>query len=252
MAAIVNSGKQYITENIKGNVPSHITRFILANVPHSDPTVAVNPDEAMPNAEQIVFDEPITRKASITPDEVVFSQIILSDIGDFDFNWVGLATDDDTLIAAVYTPLQRKQKYEGVQVGNTLTRNIVLKFANASEALDVHIAPETWQFDFADLIALEVEKASIAGLITDDTSAIKLGAVNVFLAHAAIPLKKAEDGATFIAKVHSSVNLNSGECAFLPPENEQIKDKGIGFDKARIVVPEQEVRFIRINGEWHV
>lgn len=252
MAAIVNSGKQYITKNIKGNVPSHITRFILANVPHSDPTVAVNPDEAMPSAEQIVFDEPITRKASITPDEVVFSQIILSDIGDFDFNWVGLATDDDTLIAAVYTPLQRKQKYEGVQVGNTLTRNIVLKFANASEALDVHIAPETWQFDFADLIALEVEKASIAGLITGDTSPIKMGALNVFLAHATVPFEKVEDGATFIAKVHSSVDLSAGDCEFLAPDGEQINHNGTHVPKVWFEKVNQEFRFIRIAGEWYV
>ncbi|HFQ5437469.1 TPA: phage tail protein [Vibrio vulnificus] len=252
MAAIVNSGKQYITENLKGNVPSRITRFILANVPHSDPTLSVNPDESMPTAEQIVFDELITRKASITPDEVVFSQIMLSDVGDFDFNWIGLATDDNTLIAVVYTPLQRKQKYEGVQVGNTLTRNIVLKFANAADALDVHIAPETWQFDFTDLIHVEVEKASRAGFLETSSSEIKLGAVNVFLAHALVPLPAPPDGVMFTAKVHSSVDLTAGECGFTPPEGEQIRHKKVLVPKAWFKQTDIEERFIRVNGEWYV
>ena len=252
MAAIVNSGKQYITDNIKGNVPSHITRFILANVPHSDPTAPVDPDEVMPTAEQIVFDEPITRKASITPDEVVFSQIMLSDVGDFDFNWIGLATDDSTLIAVVYTPLQHKQKYEGVQVGNTLTRNIVLKFANAAEALDVHIAPETWQFDFTDLIHIEVEKANRAGFLESADSEIKLGSVNVFLAHAVVPLPALPDGVMFIAKVHSSVDLSSGECGFTAPGGEQIRHKNAQVPKAWFKNSDVEERFIRVNGEWYV
>lgn len=252
MAAIVNSGKQYITDNIIGNVPSRITRFILANVPHSDPTAPVDQDEVMPTAEQIVFDEPITRKASITPDEVVFSQIMLSDVGDFDFNWIGLATDDSTLIAVVYTPLQHKQKYEGVQVGNTLTRNIVLKFANAAEALDVHIAPETWQFDFTDLIHIEVEKANRAGFLESAASEIKLGSVNVFLAHAVVPLPASPDGVMFIAKVHSSVDLSSGECAFTALDGEQVDHRGARVSKVWFTKTNQEFRFIRINGEWCV
>lgn len=252
MAAIVNSGKQYITDNLKGNVPSLITRFILANVPHADPLADVDMDEPMPAAEQIVFDEPITRKASITPDEVVFSQIMLSNVGDFEFNWIGLSTDDDTLIAVVYTPLQRKQKYDGVQVGNTLTRNIVLKFANAADALDVHIAPETWQFDFTDLIYAEVEKSTRAGFLESDQSVIKLGAVNVFLAHSVLPLPEADDGAMFIAKVHSTVDLTAGECGFTPPDGEQIVHKGTAVPKAWFKHANMEERFIRINGEWCV
>lgn len=158
MAAIINSGKQYITDNIAGNVPSQITRFILATVPHSDPTIPVNLDETMPSAGQIVYDEPITRTAKINPDEVVYSQLLLSDVGDFEFNWIGLATADHTLIAVVYVPTQHKRKYEHRQVGNSITRNVVLKFANAADALDVTIAPETWQFDITDFVRDEIQK----------------------------------------------------------------------------------------------
>ncbi|TMX64556.1 phage tail protein [Vibrio rotiferianus] len=158
-AEIVNSGRSYITDKLAGNLPTTINRFILANVPHSDPNTPVDLDEPMPPSEQIVYDEPITRSAKINVDEVVFSQILLSDVGDFDFNWIGLATDDNTLIAVVYVPLQHKRKYVGNQIGNSITRNVVLKFAQAADALGVTIAPETWQFDMLDVIQAEIKKA---------------------------------------------------------------------------------------------
>ncbi|MFN1619706.1 phage tail-collar fiber domain-containing protein, partial [Vibrio rotiferianus] len=158
-AEIVNSGRSYITDKLAGNLATTINRFILANVPHSDPNTPVDLDEPMPSSEQVVYDEPITRSAKINVDEVVFSQILLSDVGDFDFNWIGLATDDNTLIAVVYVPLQHKRKYVGNQIGNSITRNVVLKFAQAADALGVTIAPETWQFDMLDVIQAEIQKA---------------------------------------------------------------------------------------------
>lgn len=158
-AEIVNSGRSYITDKLAGNVPTTINRFILANVPHSDPDTPVDLDEPMPSSAQVVYDEPITRSAKINVDEVVFSQILLSDVGDFDFNWIGLATDDNTLIAVVYVPLQHKRKYVGNQIGNSITRNVVLKFAQAADALGITIAPETWQFDMLDVIQAEIKKA---------------------------------------------------------------------------------------------
>lgn len=251
-AEIINSGKNYITDNIKGNLPSHITRFILANVPHADPTVPVDMDETMPAVEQVVYNEAITRSSKISIDEVVFSQILMSNVGDFDFNWIGLGADDNTLIAVAYVPLQFKRKYLDGQIGNSLTRNIVLKFANAADALDVHIAPETWQFDFTDLIHSEVSKANQYALLSEASSEIQYGTLNVFSAYADIPLVKVKDGLMFTAKVLLKVDLGSGDCAFLAPEGESIKQGSQAFNKVRLVENNAEFRFMRINGEWHV
>lgn len=251
-AEIVNSGRRYITDKLAGSLPTTINRFILANVPHSDPNTPIDLDERMPPSDQVVYDEPITRSAKINVDEVVFSQILLSDVGDFDFNWIGLVTDDNTLIAVVYVPLQHKRKYDGNQIGNSITRNVVLKFAQAAGALGVTIAPETWQFDFTDLIHSEVSKANQYALLSEASSEIQYGTLNVFSAYADIPLVKVKDGLMFTAKVLLKVDLGSGDCAFLAPEGESIKQGSQAFNKVRLVENKAEFRFMRMNGEWHV
>lgn len=281
MAAIINSGKQYITDNIAGNTPSDITRFILANVPHSDPVTPVDLNEVMPIPEQIVYDDRITRTAKINPDEVVYSQLLMSDVGDFDFNWIGLATDDNTLIAVVYVPIQHKRKYEQNQVGNSITRNVVLKFANAADALNVTIAPETWQFDITDFIRDEIKKGldghdhddvyysqqqidetfvtkealtngQMPHLISNEEDDLVLSKLNVIFRLGEFQLTAEENNCDVIIRVDDSVDLDAGDVAFLAPEGEQLKKGNQQFPRARIVEKAREFRFIRINGEWFV
>lgn len=255
-AEIVNSGKNYITENIKGNLPSEITRFILANVPHADSATPVDLDEVMPTVDQIVYSEAITRKAKIGIDEVVFSQILMSDVGDFEFNWIGLATDDDTLVAVAYVPLQYKRKYLDGQIGNSLTRNIVLKFANAADTLNVQIAPETWQFDFTDLIHIEIENAikenSKFVVLSEPTASLVVGMHHIIIASYEQTLEALEDRAMFTVEVHRSVDLQAGEVMFRAPAGEQINAKEGKYDFVRIVMTEQTFKFYRLNGEWFV
>jgi|GEM_PF-2352143 len=253
MAAIVNSGKKYITDNIVANVPSHITRFILANVEHSDPKKAVDLDEGMPSPDNIVYNEVITRKAQIDPDQVVFSQILASTAGDFDFNWIGLGTDDGTLIAVVYVPMQHKRKYEGEQTGNTITRNVVLKFANAAKALDVIISPETWQFDFTDFIRIEIKKiiAKYVDLV-DSTVEIVNGAVNIITSAHNRALEVGMERDTFTIRVSSKVDLDKHNVTLFPPTGEKFNSCGELYDAIRFISTDTEFRLYREKGEWCV
>lgn len=252
MPAIVKSGRDYITSNLKANLQSDITRFILADVPHSDPLSPVDDNETMPTSEQIKYDETITRKSKMNDDAVVFSQIIMSDVGDFDFNWIGLATDDDTLIAVAYVERQHKRAYINEQIGNTLTRNMVLQFANAADALGVNVSPETWQFDFTDLIGQEIAANLKAQIVDVQELSIKLGALNIFTTHDEVKLPAVKDGEYFSAKVHTDVDLTTGDCAYTAPDGEQINHNGVKVPRVRFVRKNQEFRFIRVNGEWFV
>ncbi|MBY7667268.1 MULTISPECIES: phage tail-collar fiber domain-containing protein [Vibrio] len=89
-------------------------------------------------------------------------------------------------------------------------------------------------------------------LSSDQSQIVKLGAVNVFTSYAQIPLPPAEDGAWFVAVVHSSVDLKAGECAYLAHESEQINHADSPVPKVWFIKTNQEFRFIRINGEWCV
>jgi hypothetical protein len=282
-AEIVNSGRSYITDKLAGNLPTTINRFILANVPHSDPNTPVDLDEPMPSSEQVVYDESITRSAKINVDEVVFSQILLSDVGDFDFNWIGLATDDNTLIAVVYVPLQHKRKYVGNQIGNSITRNVVLKFAQAADALGVTIAPETWQFDMLDVIQAEIQKAieghdhdneyyrkqhidetfatkqealanSQPNFIKTQDDEITLNKLNFFKIIKTIVLPTPEEDCFFNARVEVPVSKNGSKQPFQAPDGKQITVDSTGErdTEVNIVTPYVEYTFKFINGEWSV
>ncbi|MBY7859117.1 phage tail protein [Vibrio fluvialis] len=84
------------------------------------------------------------------------------------------------------------------------------------------------------------------------THLIRLGGVHVFTAPAEIPLPVADDGQWFVASVHPSVDLKTGECAFTAPEGETINHAGTAVPKTWFVATNQEFRFVRINGEWCV
>lgn len=72
-----------------------------------------------------------------------------SDIGDWDFNWIGLETADNVLLAVAYVPLQQKRKnIPPLQIGNNLTRNMLLKFDGAQQMTGITVDASTWQHDF--------------------------------------------------------------------------------------------------------
>ena len=81
---------------------------------------------------------------------------------------------------------------------------------------------------------------------------VQLSQLHIFSVHADISLQAVENGAWFVAKVHSAVDLTEGDCAFIAPTGEKINVNGVLHDRARIVVTGQEFRFYRINGEWCV
>ncbi len=70
------------------------------------------------------------------------------DIGDFDYNWIGLVTRDGTLLAVDYLPLQRKRQ----GVNNVHNRSFVLKFAAAAALARITIPAQSWMFDYSPQI----------------------------------------------------------------------------------------------------
>ena len=65
----------------------------------------------------------------MNPNQVVYSALLGSDIGDWSFNWQGLyCSEYETLIAAASFPTLEKRKYSSATgaAGNNLTRNFLL------------------------------------------------------------------------------------------------------------------------------
>lgn len=148
-ACITTAGEQLIAKKQAAHEILKVERFVLALVPDLDPDAPVDRDEQKPPIEQIVHVQRYTRKGFVNPNQVVYSLMMGSDIGDFDWNWIGLETEENVLLMVAYVPLQQKRRnVTPHQIGNNVTRNLMLRFDGAQALTNVTIDASTWQHDF--------------------------------------------------------------------------------------------------------
>ena len=148
-ASITLAGESLIAQKQASREVLQVARFILADVPGLDTSLAVDRAAEKPPAAQIVHTVAVTREGYLSPNQVVYSLMMSSAVGDFDFNWMGLETSEGVLLIAAYIPRQQKRKeIPPLQSGNNLTRNIVLEYDGAKSLTGIEIPASTWQFDF--------------------------------------------------------------------------------------------------------
>lgn len=131
--------------------PVILDEFVFALIPHQDPNAPIHPEETLPTNEMIKGRFKITQKGMINPDAVVYSIILGTEIGSWDFNWIGLVNSDTNLVAAItHTTPQTKVKADPSNniEGDTLTRNIITSYVNAAELTDINVTADVWQLDF--------------------------------------------------------------------------------------------------------
>ncbi len=151
-SAITTAGQTRINQLRGAELPLIIDRMVLALIPGLDPTLAVDRAQQMPAAGEIVHTAIIDagHKGYVNPDQVVYSIILGSDVGDFSFNWIGLIeADTDTVIAITTMPEtpKRKTNLANNTTGNNITRNFMIQFRDAQGLTGITIGAETWQFD---------------------------------------------------------------------------------------------------------
>ncbi|PZW49696.1 phage tail protein [Pseudomonas sp. URMO17WK12:I2] len=153
-ASITLAGESLIAQRLAAKQTVNVARFVLANVPNLDPNTAVSRSAGKPPAAQIVGTYAVTQAGYVNPNQVVYSLMMGSDIGDFDFNWIGLETDNDVLLAVAYLPTQQKRRnIPPLQLGNNVTRNFMVVFDGAQQLTGVTIDASTWQHDFTVRLA---------------------------------------------------------------------------------------------------
>jgi N-acetylneuraminic acid mutarotase len=150
-ASITLAGESLIALKQSKQEVLTVARFVLANIPGLDTSLPIDRSAGLPPAEQIVHTKDVTREGYLSPNKVVYSLMLDSTVGDFDFNWIGLETTEQVLLIAAYVPLQQKrQEVPPQQFGNNLTRNIILDYNGAQALTGIQVPASTWQFDFTD------------------------------------------------------------------------------------------------------
>ena len=147
MTFITVEGEQLLAQKQGAQEILTIDRVIFANIDGlgDEPADRV---ETVPSAADIVSDTAPTQQGYINPNQVVYSIHLDTNIGDFDYNWIGIASGD-VLIAASHLPAtQTKTATVGSTTGNNLTRNFLLAYSGVQEITGITVEASTWQIDF--------------------------------------------------------------------------------------------------------
>ena len=145
---MTNTGRSYITTRALENKGLDVKELVFANIPNLNEHAERNPNEPMPSNLQIVHRRNIDVSGYVDANTVAWAVVLEQEIGDFDYNWIGLVTKDGTLLAVDYLPLQRKRQ----GVNNVHNRSFVLKFAAAAALARITIPAQSWMFDYSPQI----------------------------------------------------------------------------------------------------
>ncbi|MFC4654383.1 phage tail protein [Rheinheimera marina] len=163
MARLTTTGQNLVAAAVASGPQLEITKFVFANIPGLVHTTPEPADEPMPNPAYVVFERAPTRQGIIDENRVTYSQMMMTDVGNFSFNWIGLVYTDpvegDQLVMFAYVPLTQKIKTEGTTAGNVLTRNLVIEHLGIANATPIEVSAESWMFDFVGEINAVRNKA---------------------------------------------------------------------------------------------
>lgn len=126
-----------------------LDEFVFASVPNLNITDPIDRSEGLPSAEQIVHRQAVSKTGMVNSNAVVYSVVLGADVGDFEFNWVGLLNKASGAVAMiVHAPSQKKIKTASGQQGNVLTRSFLMEYNGASQQTQIITPADTWQIDF--------------------------------------------------------------------------------------------------------
>jgi len=164
-AIITRKYEQWAASQTAQKLPARPDTFVFAYIPGQDSEAEISRDEPLPAAANIVHTAPVMQYGMLNTDAVVFSVVLDTTVGDFDYNWIGLLDQaSNTLCMIVHTRTQRKIATSGQAQGNTLTRTLAMEFNGAAGTTQINVTPQTWQIDFSARLAGIDERQRLAGL----------------------------------------------------------------------------------------
>ncbi|HAF4900902.1 TPA: phage tail protein [Salmonella enterica] len=148
-AVITKAFTEWKAQQAINNQPVTLDEFIFAYIPGLDADKPIDNTETMPAADKIVDRLPVSKTGVVNENSVVYSVTLGADVGDYNFNWIGLANKaTGTLAMIIHAPTQRKIKNANGQQGNVLVRSMLMEYCGAREATEITTPAETWQIDF--------------------------------------------------------------------------------------------------------
>ncbi|KKC64514.1 tail protein [Citrobacter amalonaticus] len=158
-AVITKVFSEWKAQQAINNQPVTLDEFIFAYIPGLNTDKPIDNTETIRAADKIVYRQAVSKSGVVNENSVVYSVTLGADVGDFDFNWIGLANKaTGTLAMIIHAPTQRKIKNANGQQGNVLVRSMLMEYSGAREATEITTPAETWQIDFTARLAAMDER----------------------------------------------------------------------------------------------
>ena len=140
--------EQYIAQQTINKGTVVFDEFVFANIPGLTAENLKN-HLMMPQAAHIVHRQAVSQSGVVNENAVVYSVTIGTEVGDFDFNFIGLVNKSKNMLAVAIqtTPVKKVRNKNAVQ-GNSITRNVLLEFRGAKALTNINVTAQTWQIDF--------------------------------------------------------------------------------------------------------
>ncbi|HDR1334145.1 TPA: phage tail protein [Pasteurella multocida] len=186
MATLVTQDfeREIAEKTVNGGVIQY-DEFIFAMIPN---LTADNLAQhlTIPSENLIKHRQAVSKAGVINENAVVYSVTLGTEIGDFDFNWIGLINKrTNKLAVAVQADTIKKTRNKNNVQGNSLTRNVLLEFTGAKQLTGINVSADTWQIDFTVRLHGIDEKIRLTNrdlygraVFFDDAFLVKRGAGN--------------------------------------------------------------------------
>ncbi|MBC8946369.1 phage tail protein [Xenorhabdus indica] len=148
-SVITTDFEKWKTQQVAAGNPVVLDEFVFAYVPDLDPAQPISRDEKLPAANQIVHRQAVNKTGLASENAVAYSVTLGTEVGNFDFNWIGLINEASGVIGMItHAPTQKKIRTANGLQGNVLTRSFLLEFDGAATETAISTTAETWQIDF--------------------------------------------------------------------------------------------------------
>ncbi|WP_393948433.1 phage tail-collar fiber domain-containing protein [Kluyvera intermedia] len=158
-AVITKSFSEWKAQQAVNNKAVVLDEFVFAYIPDLDVNKPISNTETIPAADKIVHRQAVSKCGVVNDNSVVYSITLGADVGDFNFNWIGLTNKaTGTLAMIIHAPAQSKVKNASGQQGNVLVRSMLMEYSGAQAATEITTPAETWQIDFTARLAAMDER----------------------------------------------------------------------------------------------
>ncbi|WP_340621645.1 phage tail protein [Xenorhabdus siamensis] len=148
-SVITTDFEKWKTQQVAAGNPVVLDEFVFAYLPDLDPAQPISRDEKLPAQSQIVHRQAVNKTGLASENAVAYSVTLGTEVGNFDFNWIGLINKASGVIGMITHALtQKKIKTANGLQGNVLTRSFLLEFDGAATETAITTTAETWQIDF--------------------------------------------------------------------------------------------------------